>query len=158
MAHNKLTFYCYYQIPIEFFEIIWLLFTVLKFSNKLKNNLETLLEINDRDLFQGLGICNLETQLGKNTEVFQSRKQSEKFLWQEVFSWALARLLSWLEHRPVNQNVTGSIHSQGTYLGCGFHPWLGHIWEATDRCFLHRCLSVSLYLSLSPSLFPFLSL
>ena len=34
----------------------------------------------------------------------------------------LARWLSWLEHCPVHQK--GSIPSQGTFLGCGFDPWL----------------------------------
>lgn len=26
----------------------------------------------------------------------------------------------------------------GTYPGCGFNPWSGHIWEATDWCISHR--------------------
>ena len=30
-----------------------------------------------------------------------------------------------IEHRPVNQKVTGSIPSQGTCLGCGPGPQLG---------------------------------
>ena len=58
-----------------------------------------------------------------------------------------ARLLSWLEHCPVHQNVAGSI------------PWSRKVWEATDRCFffilmflslsLPLCLSLSLSLPLS---------
>ena len=39
----------------------------------------------------------------------------------------LARWLSWLEHHLINQNVMGSIPSQGTYLGCRFDSWLGLI-------------------------------
>ena len=33
---------------------------------------------------------------------------------------------------PVHQEVMGSISGQGTYLGCGLDPWLGHVWEVTD--------------------------
>ena len=32
----------------------------------------------------------------------------------------------------VHQKVVGLIPSQGTYLGHGFNPRLGHAWEATD--------------------------
>ena len=35
---------------------------------------------------------------------------------------ALARWLSWLEHRPTHQKVVGSIPGQGTSLGCGLMP------------------------------------
>ena len=31
-----------------------------------------------------------------------------------------ASWLSWLEHHPVYKKFTGSIPSQGTYLGCKF--------------------------------------
>lgn len=41
--------------------------TVLSNSKK---SLETLLEINDRDLFKDLRAYKLETQAGKNPEVF----------------------------------------------------------------------------------------
>ena len=61
----------------------------------------------------------------------------------QVQSVTLAGWLIWLEHRPIHQKVGGSIPSQGTCLGYGFNPWLGYIWEATDRCF-----SLSLPLSL----------
>ena len=44
-------------------------------------------------------------------------------------SLALARLFSWLERHPIHQKAAGSISSQGTYLGCGFDPWSGHIQE-----------------------------
>ena len=40
--------------------------------------------------------------------------------------------LSLLECRPVHWNVGGLISGQGTCLGCGFHPWLGCVWEAPD--------------------------
>ena len=35
----------------------------------------------------------------------------------------------------MDQKIAGSIIGQGTDLGCGFDPLLGHVWEATDRCF-----------------------
>ena len=54
--------------------------------------------------------------------------------------------LSWLEYHPVDQKVMGLIPSQGTCLGCGFGPWLGRIWQATNRSFF---LSPSPYLPLS---------
>ena len=38
-----------------------------------------------------------------------------------------AQWLSWLECHPMHQKIVGSISGQGTYLGCGFDPWLGHI-------------------------------
>ena len=41
--------------------------------------------------------------------------------------------------------------SQGTYLGCGLSPPLGHVQDATDGCF---CLTFSLSRSLSLSLLP----
>ena len=31
-----------------------------------------------------------------------------------------------------NQKVVGLIPTQVTYLGCGFDPGSGHMWEATD--------------------------
>ena len=47
---------------------------------------------------------------------------------------ALAGRLSWLGCHPMHQKVVGSIPSQGTHLGCGFNPWLGHLREATNQC------------------------
>ena len=32
---------------------------------------------------------------------------------------ALAGVIHWIEHRPMDQRVAGSIPSQGTCLGCG---------------------------------------
>ena len=37
---------------------------------------------------------------------------------------ALAEWLSGLECCPVHQSIAGLIPSQGSYLGCGFDPWL----------------------------------
>ena len=34
----------------------------------------------------------------------------------------LAGVAQWIEHRPVNERVAGSIPSQGIYLGCGPRP------------------------------------
>ena len=59
----------------------------------------------------------------------------------------LAGWLSWLECRLLQQKIVGSILSQGTCLGCGFNPWLRHIWEVTKGCF--SLISVFLSLSLS---------
>ena len=61
--------------------------------------------------------------------------------------------LSWLECQPINRNVAGSIPSQSTYLGSGFSPQSGCIWEATDWC-----SSLASMFSASPSLSPFPSL
>lgn len=52
--------------------------------------------------------------------------------WSEgLKSLVLARWLSlsWLEHRPIYQEVAGSILGQSTYLGCG----LQNIQETTNR-------------------------
>ena len=38
---------------------------------------------------------------------------------------ALVSVAQWLECRPVNQRVSGSIPSLGTCLGCRPGPWLG---------------------------------
>ena len=66
--------------------------------------------------------------------------------------FALARWLSWVNRHPVHQNVAGSIPVQGTCLGWGFDPQLGHMWEASDWCFSLTSVSLSLSLSLLPSL------
>ena len=56
--------------------------------------------------------------------------------------------LTWMECHPTHQKVGDSIPSQGTYLGCGFDLWLGHMCEATNRCFSH--INVCVCVSLSP--------
>ena len=63
---------------------------------------------------------------------------------------ALARLLGWLEHNPVNRRASGSIPAQGMYLGCGFDPCRG----TYQRQQADVSLSLSLFLSLSLSLHP----
>ena len=40
---------------------------------------------------------------------------------------ALAGVAQWIERRPANQRVAGSIPSQGTCLGCGPGPQLGAV-------------------------------
>ena len=65
---------------------------------------------------------------------------------------ALTQWLSWLQSHPIHQKAVGSISSQGTYLGCRFHTWLGHRWKAPDRCFSHTDVSSPLCLSLPLSL------
>ena len=61
---------------------------------------------------------------------------------------SLARWLSWLEHRPVHQKVTGSIPGQGTCLGCRFTPQSEHI-RGQPISLSH----INASLSLSPCLF-----
>ena len=50
---------------------------------------------------------------------------------EESASFALAGVTQWIECRPVNQRVSGSIPSQGTCLGCGLRGnplmFLSHI-------------------------------
>ena len=41
-------------------------------------------------------------------------------------------------------SVLGLTPSQDTYLHCGYDPRLGHVWEAIDQYFSHRCFSLSL--------------
>ena len=54
--------------------------------------------------------------------------------------------------RPTKRRVAGSIPGQGTRLGCGLGPWLGHMLETTSWCF--SLASTFLSLSLSPPPFP----
>ena len=65
------------------------------------------------------------------------------------------RWLSCLVHCPRHQKVTGSIPSQGSYLGCGFPPWSGHTQETTSRCL---SFSLSLFLSLKSIKNPWLKI
>ena len=44
---------------------------------------------------------------------------------------------------PTEQNVTGSIPSQGTSLGCGFSPQRWCWQEAPDPCFSYTCFCSS---------------
>ena len=59
--------------------------------------------------------------------------------------------LSCLKHRPIHQNVAGSIPSQSIFLGCMFDPHLGSLWEATNRCFSSSLMFLFLFLSLALS-------
>ena len=43
--------------------------------------------------------------------------------------------LSWSETRSIHQKGVGLIPGQGTYLGCGLSPQMGHVQEATNQCF-----------------------
>ena len=54
---------------------------------------------------------------------------------------ALAGVAQWIEHRPANQMVAGSILSQGTCLGCRPGPQQG----ALERQ-LHVDISLPLFL------------
>ena len=46
------------------------------------------------------------------------------------------------------QKFVGLIPGQGTYLGCEFGPFLGHVWEAMDQCFFLTMMFLSLSFSL----------
>lgn len=35
---------------------------------------------------------------------------------------------------PLHQKALDLIANRGTYLGCGFDPQLGHVWETTNQC------------------------
>ena len=57
-------------------------------------------------------------------------------------------MAQWVGHRPAKQKVTGSIPSQGTYLGCGYGPRWG----------IHGRQPIDVSLSFSPSLPLFLKI
>ena len=63
---------------------------------------------------------------------------------------ALTHVVQFVAHRPAKQKVTGSNPSQGTCLGCGFSPWMGHIQETADpRFFLSLSLSLPFSLKIN---------
>ena len=64
-------------------------------------------------------------------------------------SFALAGVAQWIECRPANQRVAGSIPSQDTCLGCGPGPQ----WETCKRQ-----PHIVVYLPLAPSLPRFLKI
>lgn len=71
----------------------------------------------------------------------------------------LARGLSWLEHHPIYRKAENMIHSQSTYLDCGFSPQSRYIWGATNQCFSLTPMSFSLFFYLYLSLCtPFFSI
>ena len=53
---------------------------------------------------------------------------------------------------PAKRKAAGSIPGEGTCLGWGFGPWLGHIRGTTNWCYSHQCFSPSLSPSLTLSL------
>ena len=67
----------------------------------------------------------------------------------------LAKWLSWLECSVSFCAPHGCqfIPGQGTCLGCGFSPQLEHIQEATNWCFSLTSMFLSIFLSISPSLY-----
>ena len=48
------------------------------------------------------------------------------------------------QHCSIHQKVVGSIPGQDTYLGCGFNPLLGHVWEGGKRSMFLFHIDVSL--------------
>ena len=59
-------------------------------------------------------------------------------------SFALAGVAQWIECRPANQRVAGSIPSQDTCLGCGPGPQLGACKkQPIDVSLAHWCSSPS---------------
>ena len=79
--------------------------------------------------------------------VFLGYIQKKLHFFLENRSEALARCFTFLENQSIHQKLVGLIPGQGTYLGCRFHPWLRHVQEATDQCYLSH---INLFLSLSP--------
>ena len=74
-------------------------------------------------------------------------------LWEKVGKWKEEGKktvepwpvwLSWLECRPIDQKVVGSIPSQDTYLGCRLGPWSGHKRQVINVSLSHRCFSLCL--------------
>ena len=65
---------------------------------------------------------------------------------------ALAGVAQCIHQWTSNQRVAGSIPSHGTCLGHRPGPLVGHLQEATDQCFSHISVSLSLFLPLFPSL------
>ena len=61
--------------------------------------------------------------------------------WEQHGEWVLfgymlwPAWLTWLEHCPVHQKVTGLIPGQGTYVGCRFDAQPVCVQEATKWCF-----------------------
>ena len=58
---------------------------------------------------------------------------------------ALAGVVQWAKHQPVDWNITGSVPSQGTCLGYGPGPQLGECEKQPVSVTLaHQCFSPSL--------------
>ena len=74
--------------------------------------------------------CNLGIpELRSNQLSFPARAYNYTFKNLRTFQknglLALAGVVQWIEHKPANQRVAGSIPSQGICLGCGPGPHLG---------------------------------
>ena len=81
-----------------------------------------------------MSVCRMEIAIKRDMDVQELKP-------------ALATWLRWLECQSVHQKFAGSIPSQGTCLGRGFHPLMGWVQEATS----HQCFCISLSSSLPPS-------
>ena len=64
----------------------------------------------------------------------------------------LASLAQWVEYWPSKSKIAASVACQGACLGRGPCPLLGHVQEATNRCFFHISIFLSLSFSLSSDL------
>ena len=71
---------------------------------------------------------------------------------EEILRAALAGIAEWIECWPLNRRVTGSIPSQGTWLGCRPGPQLGHVKGNHLMYLLQADVSLPLFLPLFPSL------
>ena len=69
------------------------------------------------------------------------------YLTLRTTSAALTGVAQWIEHQPTNQEVTGSIPSQGTCLGCGPGPQQGALEREP-----HVDVSLPLFLPPFPSI------
>ena len=89
------------------------------------------------------------SDLSKVTHLERGREESRSLL--EVCRKLKSRfyLQPWLggsvgwSITPTRQKVLCLIPNQGTYLGCVFNPWSGHV-RATDQCFSLTSMFLSL--------------
>ena len=61
-----------------------------------------------------------------------------------MFEKQLASVAHWVGAPSRDQKVAGWSPGQTTCLGCGLHPWLGHVQETANRCFSPFPLLLSL--------------
>ena len=75
---------------------------------------------------------------------------------KKVVESALAGVAQWIKRQPASQRVTSLVPSQdtclGQCLGCRTGPQLGNVREATDQCFFHTLMFLSLSFPPFPSL------
>ena len=74
----------------------------------------------------------LKIQEYGSTELTGSSSGEREMLLLKGALVPLAVWLTWLEHPPVNQKVTGLMVGQDTCLRWRFGHWLEHVQEATD--------------------------